>query len=276
MQSSKTVLMLAGMALSSANLAIAQSSSQATESFSAFDETTPVITHTTSMGAYYSRGKYGDAFAESDTRIRYLPIAHEIKRGNWRYQATIPALEISGPANVLVNLGSVGRFGNRAEASGLGDIMLSATYELPPIGEGLPFLDLGVEVKLPTADDSRGLGTGRFDAGVQLDAFQVIKGNTVFGSLGYKYRRPSPNYPEIRNAWIGSVGVGRAISENWQGGIIYDYRQAVSDLTGETHELLPYISVSATQRLQMMFYIIHGFTDDSPDRGMGIQMNYRW
>lgn len=276
MQSSKTVLMLAGMAVSSANIASAQSASQATQPFSAIDDTTPVITHTTSIGAYYSRGKYGDEFADSDTRIRYLPVAHEIKRGNWRYEATIPALEISGPANVLVNLGSVGRFGNRAQASGLGDIVLSATYELPPIGQGLPFLDLGVEVKLPTADDSRGLGTGRFDAGIQLDAFQVVKGTTVFGTLGYKYRRQSPVYPEIRNAWIASAGLGRALTENWQGGIIYDYRQAVSDLTGETHELLPYLSVSATDRLQMMFYIIHGFTDDSPDRGMGIQMSFQW
>lgn len=268
MYSSNTVLMLAGLGLSIAGIASAQPAS--------FDDTSPVMTHTTSIGAYYSRGKYGDAFAETDTRIRYLPLAHEVKRGNWRYKATVPALEISGPANVLVNLGSVGGTGNRAQAGGLGDIVLNATYELPPLGQHLPFLDLGVEIKLPTADDSRGLGTGRLDAGIQLDAFQVVRGNTLFGTLGYKYRRPSPVYPDIRNAWIASLGIGRTITGNWQGGIIYDYRQAVSDLTGETHELLPYLSVSATERLQMMVYFIHGFTEDSPDRGLGIQMSFQW
>lgn len=268
MHGSNTVLMLAGMALSFANFASAQSSTS--------DEISPAVTHTTSIGAYYSRGKYGDEYAETDTRIRYLPVAHEVRRGNWRYKATVPALEISGPANVLVNLGSVGGIGTRAQSSGLGDIVLNATYELPPLGQNLPFLDLGVEIKLPTADDSRGLGTGRLDAGIQLDAFQMVYGNTLFGTIGYKYRRPSPVYPDIRNAWIASLGVGRAITGDWQGGVIYDYRQAVSELTGETHELLPYLSVSATEQLQMMFYIIHGFTDDSPDQGLGIQMSFQW
>lgn len=276
MHSSKTVLMLAGVAIMSANAASAQSASQATGPSSSIVPDTSDITHTTSLGAFYSRGDYGDEYAESDTRIRYLPFAHEIKRGNWRYKATIPALEISGPANVLVNLGSVGGLGSRARASGLGDVVLNATYELPPLGENLPFVDLGLELKLPTADENRGLGTGRMDLGVQLDAFQVVKGNTVFGTLGYKYRRTSPVYPEIRNAWIASLGIGRAITENWQGGIIYDYRQAVSELSGETHEVLPYVSVSVSGRLQLMAYIIHGFTEDSPDRGLGVQMSFRW
>ena len=73
MHGSNTVLMLAGMALSVADFASAQSST--------FDGMSPAVTHTTSIGAYYSRGKYGDAYAETDTRIRYLPVAHEVKRG---------------------------------------------------------------------------------------------------------------------------------------------------------------------------------------------------
>lgn len=275
MQSSKTVLMLTGMAVFAANTVAAQPASQSSEASSAI-QSSPTVSHTTSIAAFFSRGNYGDEFADSDTRIRYLPIAHEIKRGSWRYKATIPALQISGPANVLVNLGSVGGLGNRAEAGGLGDIVLNATYELPPLGESLPFVDLGVEVKLPTADADRGLGTGRVDAGIQLDAFQVIKGNTVFGTLGYKYRKPSPVYPEIRNAWIASLGIGRAVNDAWQVGVIYDYRQAVSSLTGETHELLPYVSVSVSERLQLMAYVIHGFTEDSPDRAIGVQMSVRW
>lgn len=237
----------------------------------------PAIGHTTAMGFYYSRGGYGES---RDTRIRYLPVSHEVAKGSWRFKATVPVLEISGPANVLVNVGSVGGFsGSRAaqvSAAGLGDVSFNLTYEVPAWSANAPFIDISAEFKAPTADPQRGLGTGRMDAGVQIDLYQLVGQLTVFASAGYRYRRVSPFYAGLENSFLASLGASANWSDALQYGLIYDFRQAASAFTGETHELLPYLSWSLSPAWSVMLYTVTGFTEDSADFAAGMQLSRRW
>lgn len=231
--------------------------------------------HSSAMALYYSKGGYGES---SDTRIRYLPLSHEIARGSWRVKATVPSVEIRGPANVLINVGSVGgRGGEMAAAKGLGDVLLNLTYELPSWAQNQPFIDVSVEIKLPTADESKGLGTGKMDAAVQVDLYQMLgQTSTLFGSLGYRYRQHSPFFDQLENSYSASLGISRQWGESLQFGAIYDYRQAVSAFTKDTHELLPYFSWTPMPAWSLMFYTIKGFTEESADRAAGMQLSYRW
>jgi hypothetical protein len=258
--------LLHGMAaLLIADAAFAQNASGHNEAFQ----------HTSAMAIYYSKGEYGES---SDTHIRYLPFSHEIGRNSWRLKATVPGVEIRGPANVLINVGSVGGDGGEmASASGLGDVLLNLTYELPAWAENRPFVDFSVELKLPTADESKGLGTGKMDMAVQVDLYQMLgPASTLFGSLGYRYRRHSPFFDQLENSFSASVGISRQWQASLQIGMIYDYRQAVSAFTGDMRELLPYISWTPAPDWSLMFYTIKGFTEESADRAAGLQLSYRW
>lgn len=233
------------------------------------------LRHTTAVAFYYSRGSYGES---RDTRIRYMPVSHEVAGGSWRFKTTVPVLEISGPANVLVNVGSIGGgfSDSRVSPRGIGDVSFNLTYEVPAWSANAPFIDISAELKTPTADPERGLGTGRADAALQVDLYQMISRFTVFVSAGYRYRRESPWYPDLQNSLAGSLGFSTSLGETIQYGLIYDYRQAAAAFTDETHELLPYASWAMSPQWTLMAYAVKGFNEDSADLGAGLQLSHRW
>ncbi|HBX36888.1 MAG TPA: hypothetical protein DEG76_06215 [Pseudohongiella sp.] len=267
------VLMALAVAVAGTSDAVAQAADEAAASLLETDSPAS-IGHTTAIALYYSRGKYGE---DSSTRIRYMPVSHEIDGSNWRLKATAPMVEISGPGNILVNVGRVGDdSGGRVSERGVGDVLVSYTYELPAVSESLPFFDIGFELKLPTADEKRGLGTGKLDGTLQLDAYQLAGPMTLFATLAWKYRQASPVFQDLRNSWVVSAGLSYPLAENWQGGLIYDFRGAVSEFTGDTHELIPHLSWSPDPRWSIMMYLVEGFTNDSADLAIGTQLSVRW
>lgn len=232
------------------------------------------LRHSSAMALFYSRGDYGQ---DTPTRVRYLPFTHELSMPGWRFKASLPVLEIAGPGNVLVDVGNVGGDpGVTVAERGMGDLSIAATWEVPVLSQGAPFFDLTVDLKLPTADERRGLGTGRPDVGIQLDAYHAVAGLTVFAGLGYRYRHRSPVFEALQDSVNISLGLSRYLGESVQGGVIYDYRQAASAFSGDTHELLPYLSWAVTPQWSAMVYIVEGFTVDSADTALGLQLTRRW
>ena len=232
------------------------------------------VQHSAALGFFYSKGNYGQ---ELPTRVRYLPYTHEISVSGWRFKASVPLLEISGPGNILVDGGNIGGDTSLTVAEkGVGDVNLSATWEMPLWSDTAPFIDVTVMTKLPTADEKRGLGTGRPDLGLQLDAYQSLGDFTLFATLGYRYRHRSPVFEGLDDSVNISLGFSRGIGESVQTGIIYDYQQAASSFSGDAHEVLPYLSWAVSSQLTAMVYFIEGFTADSADTALGIQITRRW
>lgn len=244
--------------------------------------------NTLSLGGYYSRGDYG---ADADSHVTYLPLSWEHSRAPWRFSVTAPWLKISGPGNVLVNTGGVSRPGRpdvpetteprRVRDSGLGDVLLQAIWEAPVWSEGGPFLDVGVEVKLPTADETRGLGTGATDTGLQVDLYQQFSDTTAFATLGHRWRGSSDWFADLQDTWWASLGFSRPLRQDsqggeWSWGVIYDYREAASTWSVETHELLPYLTWAPDPRWSVMGYVTTGFTRDSADQAVGLQLSRSW
>lgn len=234
-----------------------------------------------SFGAYYSKGDYGQTL---DTSIYYIPFSYKRSFDNWSFQASVPYLEIAGAGNVLVNVGGVGReelevLDNPAASSnnrGVGDTVLSATYQMPAFSNTAPFFDLGFEVKIPTANEDKGLGTGAYDYGLQLDAYQQLGQTTLFATLGYKIRGKSDLFSSMTDSGFVSLGFSRPLSERLSAGVIYDFREAASNNSSETHEVLPYVSWAIANEWTLMSYVVKGFTQDSADFAVGVQLNYRW
>lgn len=238
--------------------------------------------HNVSVGAYYSSGDYGQNI---DTSLYYLPLSYDFTAFNWNLKASIAHIQVSGLGNVLVNVGGIGRneldpvTDEEIESSttrGVGDTVLNATYQFPAFSAHAPFIDLGFEVKLPTADENKGHGTGKADYGVQLDLYQLLGADTLFATAGYKFRGRSTLFNEMVDSAYVSLGFVRPVNERWSYGLIYDYREAASLSSEETHELLPFISWVPAPRWTLMSYVAKGFTRDSADIAVGTQMSYRW
>jgi len=242
----------------------------------ALAQTDSQITHTLSLGSYFNSGDYGEAI---DTEILYFPLTYDLQVNNWRFRLLVPHLQVEGLGNVLINVGGVTRAFATDEVTssrGLGDIVASATYQFEAPTENGPFIDISLDVKVPTADEDKSLGTGEYDYGVQVDIAQALSTFTVFGTLGYRFRGKSVMFAGLKDSPFVQLGVARRLNETWTTGVFYDFRAAASQFSGETHELLPYLSWSPNPKWSVTGFAGWGFTEDSPDYSMFARLSYSW
>ena len=233
-------------------------------------------------GSDFNSGDYGsDPVA---TEITYVPFTTSYRSGLWTLKATVPWVEIDG-AGTVVGAGD-GRVVNgnsrrnqdseELEAtteSGLGDIWLSAAYAIEAIPADLFYLDLGAKLKLPTADEDRGLGSGKTDYTLQADLFKPIGNATPFITLAYKMK----DYPadaEINDVMFVSAGSDFSISSNTHVGLSVDYQESAFSDSDDSLELFGYINQKLSNDWSLMFYGYSGLDDGSPDYGVGFQVSY--
>ena len=229
-----------------------------------------------SFGAYYSNGSYGE---EIDTEIRYFPISYEANYGKWGFQLLLPYLEYTGLGNALINIGGVTRAvaGTQATmAGGLGDAVVSLSYQIDPVTTAAPFIDLRLNVKIPTADENKSLGTGEADYSLQIDLSQYLADSVVFATVGYNFRGKSDLFQGLQDSAFAQVGMAHPVNERWNIGIFYDFREAASSFTAETHDIVPYFSWQLDANWTFTGLASWGFTDASADITILGQMSYRW
>lgn len=111
----------------------------------------------------------------------------------------------------LFQTGISGGFLRTSETSGLADTWLKAAR----LGQNRHlkhWWDLGGRIKIPTADSEKGLGTGAFEAEVNLQALGSFDGWVPWYRLAFRYRDESSQI-DTRNGWIGSTGISY---QSWQ------------------------------------------------------------
>jgi len=229
-----------------------------------------------SFSSYYSAGDYSDVM---DTEIFYFPLSYGLNFGKLGLQFTIPHLEVTGPGNVLVNVGGINRAvagTQRQTATGVGDSILSLTYQLDSFAASAPFIDLRLDIKLPSADEKKGLGTGEVDYSGQIDFSQYLGNSVLFATFGYTFRGNSSIYQGLSDSAFAQLGFATPVSSNWNFGIFYDFRQSASSFTPEVHELVPYFSWEIAPNWTFTGMTSWGFTEASADLTALGQISYRW
>ena len=176
-------------------------------------------------------------------------------------------MQIDGPGNGE-DLGT----GISAEESGMGDVSLSASYLFFPSTKGNPFFELTGKVKLGTADETKGLGSGEADYTAQVDIYQPVgDGGTLFLTAGYRWRG-SPDAYELNDGMIGSLGASFKLTVATSAGLVFDYRQAATDTGDDPMQITPFISWKSADDWGVQLYGSVGLSDGSPDSGVGIQL----
>lgn len=222
-------------------------------------------------GFFYSAGEYGNT---EDTEILYVPLTGRYYKDDFVFRVTVPYINISGPANVFPDEGPVGPapVGTRSEG-GLGDIIGSITYHL--VGqkdfEIGTMVDLVGKVKLPTADESRGLGTGETDFFGQVDVFQKFGPDsdvTLHGTAGYRITG-DPDGFDLDNVWFGAAGVMVEVADPTTLGAMVEVRERACETCRQKGEAMVYVTHKLDEDVKLQVTGLLGFEDGSPDWGAG-------
>jgi hypothetical protein len=146
----------------------------------------------------------------------------------------------SGPSQRVLQGGNGPSSGQPYDdvANGLGDVRLGLGRRIAGGGVGLYRTDAVFEVKLPTADEEAGLGTGEWDARLGIGAEYRFWSVTAFGGAGWS-RLGDPDWVELQDPLDIFAGAEseplageRLILSGWIEG-----RQEILDGTGATATL---------------------------------------
>lgn len=221
-------------------------------------------------GLDYSTGKYGGT---SSTTIWYLPLTGKYETDAWAFKLTVPYIRITGPGDIIREIGTLGSAGERTTQSGTGDVVASATYNLSGGRGASTVVDLTGKVKFGTADDTKGLGTGKNDYAVQLDGFWTVSRFTALGTVGYKVLGDPPG-SDLRNVFYGTLGFSYKFTPQTSAGLIADVREKTTQTGDRQEELTLFLSQKYSQNWKAQFYVVKGYTDSSPSGGGGAMVTY--
>lgn len=224
-------------------------------------------------GLDYSSGKYGSS---ESTDILYIPFTGKYETGPWSFKLTVPYIRITGSGGVVRDVGAFRTAAaSRTTESGLGDVVASASYNVYAGSGATPWiLDVTGKVKFGTADENKGLGTGKDDYSLQVDAYKTVAAKfTAFGTLGYKVLG-DPAGIQLDNVFYGSLGGSYKFTPQTSGGLILDLRQKASATGAPQRELTAFVSHKIDRIWKAQAYLVHGFADGSPDWGAGAMINY--
>lgn len=227
-----------------------------------------------SLGTEYRTGDYGLGGADIDDV--YVPLTVELQSDDLVFRATVPYAWVEGPeGSLLVSDTVLPGEGPEVSEGGLGDVIASVTVQdvyLNPAGDVA--VDLTGTVKLGTADEDKGLGTGEADYSAQVDVYRFLDGGTAFASLGYKVRG-EPSGLDLKNTWFVSVGGAARLSDTTSLGGAFGYRPEVVSSGDPASEATVFLSQQLTDAVQLRGHVLLGLADGSPDWGAGATLRWR-
>lgn len=223
-----------------------------------------------STGFDYTTGDYG---LSEDTKMLAIPFTATYTVEQWTLRASLPFLRVTGPAYVVPDLGQVGTLRPVSTSeSGAGDLVVAATYALPT-QEGRPAFDLTAKVKVGTADEAKGLGTGETDFYAQADVYHVYGDVAPFATLGYRVLGDSPDF-DLESGFYASAGFSYRLTDPTRVGAVLDWRQRSVRGGDAAVELTAFVTHRLNERWRVQGYVVKGFSDASPDTGVGGVIGY--
>lgn len=153
--------------------------------------------------------------------------------------------------------------------SGIGDATLSAEYTLLEERARQPRIGALLSLKIPLANEDKGLGTGEFDEGVGLSLAKTVGFTRYFARGSYIFRGDSAQY-DPKNYLSYALGIGYLFN--------FDLQAALA-LTGATApfagapaplEAQVRLNYRISERVRIGGYIGHGLSAGGPDIAAGI------
>ncbi len=221
----------------------------------------------------YSTGDYG---GEGDTKFLYVPVTVKRYWDKADLTLTVPYVSLSSESSATIIDGTlVGGSGSDAtDGTGLGDLILKGRYYAVEQDGVLPFIDLVGKVKVPTADEDKGLGTGQLDVSAIVELCLSTRNRYFWlAELGYTLIGDPPDI-DYRNRLSYSLGFGAKVNPALRLYGYLDGRTALLDGNDNPLSLLLYGEYRLRDNLRLDGDLELGLNDGAPD--LGVTLGVRW
>ncbi len=160
------------------------------------------------------------------------------------------------------------------DADGLGDVQLLGKYFWLAEEDSRPAVDLAGRVKFPTADESEGLGTGRFDVGFGPELLKHFGQLITFADFELVVR-DKPDNSTIKSTRLDySVGLGYPLTSRFTGYASLDGGTPTNSGVDAPLELVLSAVYKATETAHLSGFVLAGLTEGSPDLGAGTSITF--
>ncbi len=236
-----------------------------------------------STSVNYSVGDYGTG---KDTTIVYAPFTLGVSPLDRLWlNATVPFIHQT-TQNVVITGGGVasrkeekGKLARPATATtedGLGDVLLKVSYIVLEEKGPIPEIAPSVKIKVPTADENRGLGTGEFDETVGVDLSKRLV-DSLFGYLSLSYTFiGSPPGSDLRDSFGWSLGAAYAVLQPLSVFAFLDGATAIAAGQEDPLELRVGTEFKLTKALKLTGAVTRGLTKGSADWGVSAGLALRF
>ncbi len=183
------------------------------------------------LPAYFS-GDYGTGI---DTSITYVPLIVVVSSRRQVFRLTVPYLSIHTNQPVVYLNGEVipAPAGGSTSESGLGDVVAQDEVFVLQGSARRPWISGILRVKFPTADETKGLGSGETDYGGGVGVIQQLgPGWNFIGAWQYVVRGDPPGIDFRNTSWV-TAGVQWRRSERSSWNAFYEDRQSVIEGNGD-------------------------------------------
>lgn len=231
----------------------------------------------------HSVGAYGTG---SDTRITSVAasVRYLLKDGD--IGLLMPYLSISGQCSVTLIAGIPNRTGGtcpvqtrvtrngrvvqrtlnqQTTESGPGDVLLQGRYYALDELHWIPTVAIFGQLKAPTADPDKGLGTGKFDERIGLEVSKSLTTNLLaFVDGGYTVVGKPDNVP-LRNQPYYDMGVGYYwLERRLVTSVYYEWWRSVVSGLQDPQDLLLAINYKFTPAFRLNGSLALGLSDGAP------------
>lgn len=227
-----------------------------------------------STGFDFSSGDYGES---ESTDVWYVPLNVKYEwRRRWIFRVTVPYIRVTSGGSIVTagDVIAVASAGARETNEGIGDVMVGVTYRLDPPRPAFPYVDLTTKLKIPTASESKGLGTGEVDTTLQIDVMKPFGRLTPFATAAFRFVGDPPD-ADLTDTFSASLGLDWRFAKALSGGVYYGWRQTASRSLGEAHEIVPYFSWKVAEHFTIGPYAEVGLSTAAPDFGAGITFGFK-
>ena len=164
----------------------------------------------------------------------------------------------------------------RSTACGMGDIVIRGRYYLVDERGWAPTIAVRGHVKMPTADEARGLGTGRPDEGVGLEISRMFRSTTLMVDGGYTHIG-KPAGMDFNDVWWYDVGVGQDFAGDRVNVSVFleEYGVIVPGLAN-ARDVLAAITLTSASGWQVQLSGEFGLSSGAPDRGFTLGASRRF
>jgi len=160
--------------------------------------------------------------------------------------------------------------------SGLGDIVLRGRYYIIEEKDWTPLIAITGRLKLPTADERRGLGTGEMDEGVGTEISKRLGDSWITFLDGGFNVIGRPEGLNLRNQWWYDVGGGYYFMQNLLGSVYFEeYRSLVSG-NPNIRDVYFAMSYRASSEWRFNGGVSAGLSNGAPDNTVSIGTSYRF